>query len=319
MRKEAGGAEEGGGEGAEVSGSGTLGDAPSAARVAEAGRGGAERQRGRQGRVPTACSRWKDLASPGRRVGSPALARTPRLRSPRRCRGQRLPSLAPGLARLSASASRLVLPLWPSSLAFLNPSLSLSTPRSPVEVSRSLCVWGVGRPHCFSCFSVLPRPCVPGSLSLPLWLPLLSFVWVSAHLGLPPPPSRLPPQLCRLGPSRLPSVSLIVPAPPELRSEPLCVPVSPGFSNSGAERPGSANLLPLPSHNENPVQPESPWPFRQEAGVLPPQFPTLSLAESWDNTPPPVVERAQLRVQCAKWGGGRRNQNANFGAGGVPG
>lgn len=161
MRKEAGGVEEGGGEGAEVSGSGTLGDAPSAARVAEAGRGGAERQRGRQGRVPTARSRWKDLASPGRRVGAPALARTPRLRSPRRCRGQRLPSLAPGLARLSASASRLVLPLWPSSLAFLNPSLSLSTPRSPAEVSRSLCVRGVGRPHCFSCFSVLPRPASP--------------------------------------------------------------------------------------------------------------------------------------------------------------
>lgn len=68
LRKEAGGggAEEGGGEGAKVSGSGALGDAPSAARVVEAGCGGAERERGRQRRVPTACGGWKDLASPGR-------------------------------------------------------------------------------------------------------------------------------------------------------------------------------------------------------------------------------------------------------------
>lgn len=66
-------------------------------------------------------------------------------------------------ARGSPAAPRLPLkgspPGSPSlpSLSFLSPSISLSACLSPAEVSGSLLVRGVGRAHCLSRLSVLPR------------------------------------------------------------------------------------------------------------------------------------------------------------------
>lgn len=233
---------------AKVFRSGTLGSALSAARVtqvwvqrcAERGRQGA----GRTGRSPLGL-----LASPEPPPPPPAPCATPS-RSPRAVsaspdsppppRRWEPPFAAhPGLARLSASASRSVLGLFhhlylalPSSVP---PSVSLHQPGATVTCRglwASLCVPGVCRPHCFSCFSVLPRlassaRCLSGSgsfsralsrslpisvSSLPLpaaSLPISASQSLPAAVGLPhcPRASGAP-----LGASRRPSLSRAFPA-----------------------------------------------------------------------------------------------------------
>ena len=104
------------------------------------------------------------------------------------------------LARLSPSASLCPSPLSLSlpSLAFLGPSISLPARRSPVEVSRPPSVSGVSVALIVSAASLSSPDLRPWLAVFPaLTLSLLSFVSVSAHLGLPATsPLRLPPYLC---------------------------------------------------------------------------------------------------------------------------
>lgn len=160
-----------------------------------------------------------------------------------------------GLARLSASAS----PSLPS-LPILGFSIISQCDghlsRSP---GLSLCVRGVGRPHCFS------GSCVPARLAAPArGLPGSGSLSPELCLGLcssrPPPASAsgFPPCLCASvspGDRRSPSWS------PRLWSSSWSLAESrslPGFSSSRAEPRGSANTLPRPSNNEKPLRSGSP-------------------------------------------------------------
>lgn len=167
------------------------------------------------------------------RAGGPSCAPPPRRSEPPREAG--LPPAPP--------------PRSPSlpSLAFLSPAISLSAWPSPVGVSESLSIWGVGRPHCFAAF-----------LSSPDWRPLLAVSPALAPspdlcFGLcpsrspphpKPAPASPPPPSLRLSLSRQLSVPLLVPAPPELLSQPLCVPVPPGLFQLPRRAPGLSHPSP---------------------------------------------------------------------------
>lgn len=168
-------------------------DAPSAQRVAKAGCGSAERGRGRQGPVPTACLLWKGLASPGpapRSCGDSASPLSPPLQ-----RSKPPFTVCLGLARLSASACRPVLRLSRhldlASPSSISPSVSRRDGHLSRSLGLSLCL-GCQSPSLFQLILCLPQTCVPSSLSLPLWLPLRA---LSRSLPIPvyPPP---PPHAC---------------------------------------------------------------------------------------------------------------------------
>lgn len=229
------------------------------------------------------------------RAGDPSCAPPP-LRRPRQ---RSEPPGAAGIRRPLRLSHRLYL----ASLAFLGPASSLSAWPSPVEVFGSLSVWGVGLPHCFSCFSVLLRLASPARC-LPLWLPLPSFVLASAPLGLPQSTTRLPhqPPISASQYLRAAIGPLIVPAPLELLSEPRCVPVSPRFFQLPRLALGLRHPLPVLSNNEKPCAPKAPS-LPRGSGVPPKQFSTPSLGEPWDPHPR-VIKRVQLHLHCAKGEGG---------------
>lgn len=211
-------------------------------------------------------------------------------------------------------------PLSPSrpGLAFLNVSISLSARRSPVEVSGSLSVSGMSVALIVSEASLSP-PDLRAQLAVsPALAPSPSFVSVSAYPSIPPTPRPTPASLSlRLSLSRLLSVSLLVLAPLKFLSETLPPSLSGAFPALAPS--AQAWQIPFPCQvTMKTLATRKPPVFPVGIGVLPPQFPKTSLGESWD-TPIAVVERVQLRLQCAKQGvGERRNKKANFGAGGVP-
>lgn len=166
--------------------------------------------RGRQGPVPTARSLWKDLASPGPRSCTDSAS--PLSLPPQRSKP---PPSTPclGLARLSASAGRRV-PRLPSRLERASPS---STPpsvsRRDGHLSRSLSLSVCPSLPLSQLLRCPPQACRPARC-LPLGLPLPSFVSVAAYPGIPPPDTRLPPDLCV-------SVSVGLPHSPRAPGAPL--------------------------------------------------------------------------------------------------
>lgn len=157
-------------------------------------------------------------------------------------------------------------PLSPSrpNLAFFNPSLSLSARRSPVEVSGSPRVPGVSVALIVSAAS-LPSP------GLRARLPLPSCVSASAGPGISPTPH--PPPSLSLRLSR--SVSLVVPAPLELLSEALRLPVSPGLVQLWRRAP---RQIPFPCQvTMKTLATRKLLAFPAGVGVLPPQSPTPSV------------------------------------------
>ena len=252
------------------------------------GGGGVQRcasQRGRQGPGHTARRgfrlRWGQAPHPPPTPLRAACWRTCPLRT-RRSRGESLSSLPAGGSPASPHP-----PLSPSLPSLPILGLSITSQRDG-HLSRSpglsLCVRGVGRPHCFS------GSCVPSRLASPArGLPGSGSLSPELCLGLcssrPPPASArgFPPCLCASvspGDCRSPSWS------PRLWSSSWSLAESrslPGFSSSRAERPGSANPLPLPSNNEKPLRSESPSYSPQELG-LPPQSPRRPLGSP--RTPP---------------------------------
>lgn len=204
-------------------------DAPSAQRVAKAGCGSAERGRGRQGPVPTACLLWKGLASPGpapRSCGDSASPLSPPLQ-----RSKPPFTVCLGLARLSASACRPVLRLSRhldlASPSSISPSVSRRDGHLSRSLGLSLCL-GCQSPSLFQLLLCLPQTCVPSSLSLPLWLPLRALSRSLPIPVYPHPAPRLPPYRCvsvSPGCCRSPSSS----SSPLSSSPRLCLPVSPGL------------------------------------------------------------------------------------------
>lgn len=243
------------------------------------------------------------------RAGGPSCAPPPRRPPPQR-------SEPPSAAGLPPAPPPLSPPL--PSLSFFSPAISLSAWPSPVEVSGSLSVWGVGLPHCFGCFSVLLRLVSPacclsrsGSLSRALSRPL------PLSVSPDPPPASPPtsPPSLRLSISGQLSVPLIVPAPLELLSEPLCVPVSPGLFQLPRRALGLGHPLPLLSNNEKPVRPENPSPSPREWST-PSSSPRRLLGSP--GTPPGLYRASEAATTLRQRGGGR-NRKANFSAGGDPG
>lgn len=291
-------------------GAGTLPGCPErrAGAAKARGVGGVQRcasQRGRQGADHTACS-------PSRGSGF-AGASPPPLRAacgrtwPLRTRGSRGRSLSP----LPAGGS----PASP------HPPLSPSLPSLPIlgfsiisqcdgHLSRSpglsLCVRGVGRPHCFSC------SCVPARLASPArGLPGSGSLSPELCLGLcssrPPPASAsgFPPCLCASvspGDRRSPSWS------PRLWSSSWSLaesPSLPGFSSSRAEPRGSAKPSPCQVTVKSPCDPKAPRiPRRNRASARSPR------AVPWGALGPPpsthththtrAVDGVQLQLHCAK-------------------
>ena len=210
--------------------------------------------------------RWGQAPHPPPTPLCAACGRTWPLRT-RRSRGRSLSSLRAGGSPASPHP-----PLSPSLPSLPILGLSITSQRDG-HLSRSpglsLCVRGVGRPHCFS------GSCVPSRLASPArGLPGSGSLSPELCLGLcssrPPPASArgFPPCLCASvspGDYRSPSWS------PRLWSSSWSLaesPSLPGFSSSRAERPGSANPLPLPSNNEKPLRSESPSYSPQEPGLL---------------------------------------------------
>lgn len=247
--------------------------APSAERGARAACRGAERGRGRQGPVPTACRLWKALASLRPAPRSCTDSASPRFPLLQRSKPPFTPCL--GLARLSASAGRRALRL--------SRHLDLTSPSSiPPSVSRrdghlsrylGLCVSGVSVALIVSAASLSSRACVPSSPPLPLWLPLPSFVSASADPGIIPhtPPASLPISA---------SVSVGLPHCPRAPGAPLRDSPPPSLSGSFPALAPSAQAwqVPVPCQVAmKTLATRKLLAFPVRKGVLPPRFPTPSV------------------------------------------
>lgn len=280
-------------------------DAPSAQRVAKAGCGSAERGRGREGRgrFPrrASCGRvWPRL---GPRPGLAGDSASPL--SPPLPRSKPPFTVCLGLARLSASACRCVLRLSRhldlASPSSISPSVSRRDGHLSRSLGLSLCL-GCQSPSLFQLLLCLPQTACParclsrsGSLSeLCLGLCLSQYA---------PHPRPMPASLSlRLSLSRLLSVSLLVLEPLKFLSETLPPSLSGAFPALAPS--AQAWQIPFPCQvTMKTLATRKPPVFPVGMGVLPSQFPKTSLGESWD-TPTAVVGRVQLRLQCAKRGGG---------------
>lgn len=219
-----------GGE-AQVSRSGTLGDAPRAARGAKPGRGSAGRESGRRGPVPTARSGSRGPGDPLWSVlGPSAFPAAAEVRASLRC----LPGSRPPLR---ACLSLRPPPLSPSrpGLAFPMPS-SLSAHQSPVGISGSLSAPGVPAALIVSAASLpSPGPASPLTVS-PALAPSLELCLGLTHPGPHPHPHRLAPSPSpRRGVSRpLPASSLCTRLGSSSRSRSVSQSL-PGFPSAQAQ------------------------------------------------------------------------------------